>query len=140
MYSQNSLIALANIYIYFKNNCNFSIQLAVKIRESCGGSVEWNSHGWFNFDPHEGYNNLYMSGKNLVTDHPVIYFYAKSTEDDYIWCGNYSNDFDERTLQMIELNLKPNEDGDYIFSIDCFDEQITYSNGQSTELVNSDQC
>jgi hypothetical protein len=106
--------------IYFKNNCNKPIRMALRIKQSCGiGAGEWNTYGWYNFDPKEGYTYLMHGNIPLRTKNTVIYYYAESTDGTKTWSGDIYRDVHGETVPMKKYTLSKRSDGNYQFAIKC---------------------
>ncbi len=87
--------------IYFKNNCNRPLQVAVYFKDI---SNKWQKKAWYSFAPKEGPARL--SGVN--TRNRYLYYYAESTDgSDLVWQGNFSSYINNRLYSLQEINTGP---------------------------------
>lgn len=100
--------------LYFDNNCNRPIQLAINYEKP---DVGWVTAGWWKFSSNDhGY--LMSSGKYLILKNHIIYFYAETIDRDFVWKGDKSIKFNNVTLPMRQAKLL-DKDNDLFFTITC---------------------
>ena len=101
---------------YFKNNCRYSVRMAMKWRSRDGTQVD----GWWDFQPGEEY---YLTSSNkpvrLVRDD--FYYYAESMnkKNRQYWYGKERVEVHGRDLTMRKTNRKSDGDGNRFLSISC---------------------
>lgn len=101
--------------IYFKNQCNDNLTLAIRYRSN---DNDWTTKSWYTFDADKG-AYLNSNGNRLKTNNSTIYIYAEIPNTNYTWSGNKSRSIDGTYYDMREYEMTIDSDGDYYISLNC---------------------
>lgn len=106
--------------IYFKNNCQKRVNLAVNYRKVNG---DWHTAHWWHVDGNKAVI-LASSDADLFSNNSILYYYAH-TDDGYWWGGDDSNGDDRtkilngKSYRFRMAKLSKDTDGDWVLSIKC---------------------
>ena len=103
-------------YIFFRNNCNSPVRLALSYKNKSG---QWVQKKWWNFGANER-NFLNSGGQRLSSNNTYFYYYVEATDgSNRKWSGDENINFNGTTLPTKEKKLSRDAQGNWVIGIKC---------------------